>query len=283
VAVLISHDPAISDDVNRYIFDGRNLASGENPYLVLPQGALQSETDRWPGEKSVAQLISYPELATPYLPVSQLVFGGIGLTIGDRWSDPVSSARVFRIAFVLIELVMMLVMLAALRHAGRSAWWLALYAWHPLPISEIAGSGHLDIIGIVFLVAALTAFSAAPRRTIRWSILLALSALGKPFTLPAGAMMLRGRPVREWLIAIATGALIGVIALGPFWYFWGDDGQGYRNWRATTSRSESTSSMSVRAPTMCTRRCKPASRARMRRSSSARWSPSPTNASMSFG
>jgi hypothetical protein len=47
-------------------------------------------------------------------------------------------------------------------------------------------------------------------------------------------MMLRGRPVREWFVAIATGALIGVIALAPFWFFWGNDGSGYRNWRATT-------------------------------------------------
>lgn len=233
-AVLITHSPAISDDVNRYIFDGRNLAAGENPYLVLPQNALQRETERWPGEKDLAKLITYPELATPYLPVSQLVFGAVGLTIGERWSDPISSARVFRTAFVVIEIIMMLVMLSALRHAGRSAWWLALYAWHPLPISEVAGSGHQDIIGIVFLVAALTAFSMRPGKTVRWSALLALSALGKPFTLPAGARMLRGRPLREWLVAIGTGAAIGVLALAPSWMLWGDGFRGYHNWRATT-------------------------------------------------
>ena len=127
----------------------------------------------------------------------------------------------------------MLLLLSALRRTGRSAWWLALYAWHPLPISEIAGSGHQDIIGIVFLVASLLSFAIKPARTWLWSVLLALSAMGKPFTLPAGAMMLRGRPWREWMKSLAVGASVGVIALSPFWYFWGDRGTSYRNWHDT--------------------------------------------------
>jgi uncharacterized membrane protein YsdA (DUF1294 family) len=233
VVVLAYHDPALSDDVNRYIFDGRNLASGHNPYLVIPAERLTTQQERWPGEQQLLPLVTYPELATPYLPVSELVFGGIGLFIGERWSDPLSSARVFRITFVAIEIILMLLMLAALRRSERSAWWLALYAWHPLPITEFAGSGHQDIIGMVLLVGSLLAFTLAPGKTARWSALLALSAMGKPFTLPAGAMMLRGRPVREWIVSLATGAAVGLLALAPFWLIWGDHGAAYHHWRAT--------------------------------------------------
>jgi hypothetical protein len=232
-AVLLTHDPALSDDVNRYIFDGRNLAVGKNPYLVMPADRLMASEERWPGEQQLLPLITYPELATPYLPVSQLVFATIGKCIGVSWSDPVSSARVFRVAFVALEIALMSLLTAALWRTGRSAWWLALYAWHPLPISEIAGSGHQDIIGIVFLVASLLAFTIAPAKTWRWSVLLALSAMGKPFTLPAGAMILRGRTWREWMNSLAIGATVAVLALAPFWFFWGDHGAAYHHWRAT--------------------------------------------------
>ena len=233
IALLIVHDPALSDDVNRYVFDGRNLAAGFNPYLVIPADRLPTTNENWPGEREMLPLVTYPELATPYLPVSHVVFGAIGKCIGVEWSDPIASAQVFRISFVFIELVLMLLLLAALRRMGRSAWWLALYAWHPLPISEFAGSGHQDIVGIVFLVASLLAFTIKPAKTWLWSVLLALSAMGKPFTLPAGAMMLRGRPRREWLKSLAIGAAVGAVALAPFWYFWGDHGKAYRNWHAT--------------------------------------------------
>jgi len=53
--------------------------------------------------------------------VSEAVFGAIGVTIGPRWSDPASSARAFRVGLVVIELAMIVIMLSALRRAGRSA------------------------------------------------------------------------------------------------------------------------------------------------------------------
>ena len=96
-----------------------------------------------------------------------------------------SSARAFRVGFVVIELAMMLIMVAVLKRAGRSAWWAALYAWHPLPISELAGSGHQEVIGVACLVGSLAIFTTVPAKTWRWTVSLALSALGKPIT-PAG-------------------------------------------------------------------------------------------------
>lgn len=237
VAVLIAHEPGLSDDVYRYIFDGRNLASGANPYLVLPGKALESPDERWPGEHDLARLVTYPDLATPYLPVSQCVFGALGKAIGPSWSDPASSARVFRVGFTAIEMAMLPIIFLALRRTGRSAWWAALYAWHPLPLSEIAGSGHQDIIGIILLVAALALHSRSPAAAAKWSGLLALSALGKPFTIPAGAMMLRTRPALDWLKSALAGAAAILVMIMPFWIIAGSDGDrrfaAFLNWKRT--------------------------------------------------
>ena len=71
--------------------------------------------------------------------------------------------------FVGFELVMMALLVLALRSTKRSAWWLALYAWHPLPLTEIAASGHQDIIGIALIVAALLVYTATPVKISRSS------------------------------------------------------------------------------------------------------------------
>jgi len=232
-AILVLHEPSLSHDVYRYVFDGRNLAAGYNPYLVLPADRLHAPAERWPGERQLVPRLGFPDLATPYLPVSEAVFGAIGFTIGERWSDPASSARAFRTGFVVIELAMMLIMFAVLKRARRSAWWAALYAWHPLPISELADSGHQDVIGIACLVASLAIFTGVPARTWRWTVLLALSALGKPITLPAAAIMLRGRRLRDWLASAAVGAVVIAACIAPPWLIWGDYGRAYQNWHTT--------------------------------------------------
>jgi hypothetical protein len=54
IAVLIVHQPALSDDIYRYIFDGRNLAAGVNPHLVTPGERTDAAAERWPGESAVA-------------------------------------------------------------------------------------------------------------------------------------------------------------------------------------------------------------------------------------
>ena len=97
--VIVTHVPALSDDIYRYIFDGRNLAHGYNPYLDTPvqragfhtdallerplsvlmsESNSQSIDERWPGEAQLLPLINNPELHTIYLPGSQWVFAATG-------------------------------------------------------------------------------------------------------------------------------------------------------------------------------------------------------------
>jgi len=235
VIVLVSHEPSLSDDVFRYVFDGRNLAAGANPYLVHPIERTWVTDERWPGERDLVPLLAYPELPTPYLPLSQYGFGAMGMTIGENWSDPASSALVFRIGFVSCEMAILAMLALALWRTKRSPWLLALYAWHPLPIAEIAGSGHQDILGIALLVAGLVLWTIKPMATSRWTILIALSAMVKPVTIPAAAFMLRGRPWRDWLKCLAIAAVTCLVIAAPLWIIGGDGGRAFENWRMTAT------------------------------------------------
>ncbi len=234
-AVVVVHRPALSDDVYRYVFDGRNLANGINPYLVKPLDRLAGVSalaerpfaavrdgppsleggENWPGEAEVIALVNNPELHTLYLPMSQWVFAAAGSVMRVGWTDPVASARVFRVVFVLADLAIIVLLLMVLATARQSPWWAALYAWHPLPVVEIAGSGHQESLGIVLLVAAIILFTKAATKTWRWTGVLALAALVKPVVLPVAAVLLKGRPWSTWARSLGVGAVVCVIVAGP--------------------------------------------------------------------
>lgn len=204
--VLFVHEPALSDDIYRYIFDGRNVAHGINPYTVTPADRIADEAvGRWPGERAIAGRINHPELATIYLPTSQWMFAVAGATLPESWTSPEASARWFRAWFIGIELVLMILLAGALLAHQRSTMWLALYAWHPLAISSIAGSGHQDVIGMVLLVMAIALMTMPPARTWLWSVALGAAACVKPMVVPLAAFGLRGCACRRWIVSMLAG------------------------------------------------------------------------------
>ncbi len=255
IAVLITHEPALSDDVYRYVLDGRNLAHGINPYMSAPMERLGLDADAiverplgvlmqqgrelvdgeaWPGEGALLPLINNPELHTIYLPTSQWVFAICGVIISDRESNPIESTRLVRAAMTLFDVAAIGLILIVLRRCDRSAWWAALYAWHPLPLTEIAGSGHQDSIGVALLLLALFSLAAKPQAIWRWTIGLALAALVKPVTIPLAALFLKGRPPRAWIGSAALGAVVCAALAGPLWLT--HSGEPFSNLSKTASR-----------------------------------------------
>jgi len=238
--VVLFHAPALSDDIWRYIFDGRNLANGVNPYLVRPIDRVDvvtpglAATDdvfapppfiegpraRWPGEGEIAARVNNPELHTIYLPVSQMIFSYAAAPIERGWVDPknpMSNALVFRAVFAAVDMIVIILLLFIVHRAGRSAWWAALYAWHPLPLAEFAGSGHQEVVGLALLAVALRFGTTRIVQEWAWSICLALAALIKPVVIPVAAFILRDRwPWWSWFRSASIGFIICLTFLAPF-------------------------------------------------------------------
>jgi alpha-1,6-mannosyltransferase len=83
-----------------------------------------------------------------------------------------------------------------------------LYAWHPLPLWEVARSGHIDIVAIAFL---LLAFLAVERRSpILAGIALGAGVLVKYFPIVTGPALYRRW---DWRLPIAFVATITVLYL----------------------------------------------------------------------
>jgi alpha-1,6-mannosyltransferase len=148
--------PGPDDDVHRYVWDGRVQRLGYNPYLIVPSdpalaGLHTPET----------RTLNNAYLPSPYPAGAQLFFRAV-TAIHE-------SVFAFKVAFVLCDLAIVFVLLDVLRFGGQGEHWVLAYAWHPLLATEVAGSGHIDIVGALLL---LVSFAALGRR---WRTLAAVA------------------------------------------------------------------------------------------------------------
>ncbi len=136
----------LSDDINRYVWDGRVQAAGINPYRYVPADpALAPLRD-----EAIFRGINRNNYAhTIYPPVAQILF-----LIAHFFGGTVLAMKLVLVA---IEAVGIWALLLVLRAAGAPRERILLYAWHPLPVWEIAGSGHVDAAVVAFVALALAA------------------------------------------------------------------------------------------------------------------------------
>jgi hypothetical protein len=132
------------DDIRRYVWDGRVQRLGYNPYIVVPNdpalaGLHTPET----------RTLNNPDVPSPYPAGAQLFFRAV-TAIHE-------SVFALRVAFVVCDLAIVLVLLDVLRRSRQAAHWVLAYAWNPLLATEVAGSGHIDIVGVLLLLVSVAA------------------------------------------------------------------------------------------------------------------------------
>ncbi|MGK2857152.1 MAG: hypothetical protein ACSLFQ_08090 [Thermoanaerobaculia bacterium] len=125
-------EPSLSQDVQRYRWDGLVATSGFSPYAHAPDSATLV-----PLRTSWHTLINHPEIRTIYPPAAQALFA--------LWAVAGSSLIVWRLVLLIFDL-------AILRMLGpRSA---LLWATCPLVVVEGFWSAHLEIVPAALLLAA---------------------------------------------------------------------------------------------------------------------------------
>src|SRR5205085_8955923 len=130
----------------RYVWDGRVQAAGINPYRYVPADpalAFLRDQDIFPH-------INRADYApTAYPPAAQAIF-----FLATRIQETGTAIKLVVTGF---EAVTIAAILALLRCDGLPPERVLIYAWHPLPIWEFAGAGHIDAAAIAFLCLALFA------------------------------------------------------------------------------------------------------------------------------
>lgn len=167
-ALVPGETPPLSDDLHRYAWDARVQASGVNPYRYAPADpALASLRDDvvWPRINLPGWKTVYPPGAEASFAVARAAFGGrLGATT---------------LLFLTAEAIAagLLVLVLARIRPRPPLERVALYAWHPLAISEIAANGHVDALALAALAALLAAWQA--RRFALAGLAVAFAALVK--------------------------------------------------------------------------------------------------------
>jgi alpha-1,6-mannosyltransferase len=198
----------LSDDINRYIWDGRVQAAGINPYRYIPS---DPDLARLQDDAIYPNINRNNYAPTIYPPVAQMLF-----LLANRVGETVLAVK---LVFVVVEAVGIGALLLILRAAGEPREHILLYVWHPLPIWEIAGSGHIDAAIVAFVALALAA-AVAGRRA--WSgAALAAATLVKFFPLVLAPAL--WRPAKsnlgDWrwpaaFIAVIIAAYLPYIGVG---------------------------------------------------------------------
>lgn len=196
VAFLLK-PPGSDDDIHRYVWDGRLQRLGYDPYIVVPANPAFSGL-----HTTETRTLNHPDLPSPYPPGAELFFRGV--TAIDE------SVYALKIAFVICEVAIVFILLDALRISRQGAYWVLAYAWNPLLATEVAGSGHVDIVGALLLLMSFAALGRRWRAIAALTFALAVAVKFLPIVL-LPIYWKRLRP-RDGLISAAT---LGVLYV-PF-------------------------------------------------------------------
>jgi len=195
-AILLPVPP--SDDINRYVWEGKLVRAGVSPYSVTAD-AIEWELYRdsyWEG-------MNHKDKPTAYPPISELLFAAT--TVG---ADPVLGFKLWVVAADLLTLAGIVLLL---RRRGLPLLYAGFYAFNPVVLVAFAAEAHFDVFIVAALVWALWAYESGHKQ-----LALGLAALAtgvKWVTLPLLPFFVRFNYLRAALIAALVLALPALL----FW------------------------------------------------------------------
>jgi alpha-1,6-mannosyltransferase len=148
--------PRSSDDIHRYVWDGRVQRLGYDPYIVVPNDPAFAKL-----HTPETRTLNNPDVPTPYPAGAELFFRAVTAIHESTFA--------LKVAFVVCDFGIVFVLLDVLRSRRQGEHWVLAYAWNPLLAAEVAGSGHIDIVGALLLLASVAALLR------RWRAMAALT------------------------------------------------------------------------------------------------------------
>jgi hypothetical protein len=223
LTLLLTSPPTLSDDVYRYMWDGRLANAGVNPYAYAVDSP---QLDRF--ESPLRDLVNHSWMASPYLPTAQALS-----TVVYRIAP--HSPLAFQVAAIFFDLLTGWLVFDMLGRLGLPRGRALIYLWNPLVIVEFAHGAHIDSLMIFLMLAGLRLLIAAPSgrgragRLIPGSVVaLAAATLTKglpALMLPVVARRWGGRRILVYAGLIA--AVCVPFAMGAGWGLTGPlDGEG---------------------------------------------------------
>ena len=228
--VAVSGAPQSSDDLYRYMWDGRVQAAGVDPYAYVPTapqlahirdpflfnhhaphcvGAGVAEPG-YPGRTLApgCTLINRPKVPTIYPPVAEFYF------LVLHYATPVyAGSTPVQAAAGACAVLVTLLLLAGLRVLGRDLRWAALWAWCPTVALEAGNNAHVDVVAVLLTLVALLVLArlgGSRRGALAGGALLGLAIATKMTPLLVAPAVLK----RRWgAVVTATAGAVALVYL----------------------------------------------------------------------
>lgn len=191
-----------SDDVHRYLWEGKIIVNGYNPYTTPPEDSSLIHLHDENYKK-----VTFKNMTAIYPPLSQLVFAVNYLIAGN-------SILFLKVIYLLFEIITLIFLLKFVMLNGKDPKLILLYAWLPLPIMEYFINAHIDVIGITFLVMFLYYFEK--NKINLSSLLLALAFLSKLLALLILPLIIKKLGIKRALIFYSVFLITCTIFYLPF-------------------------------------------------------------------
>jgi Glycosyltransferase family 87 len=200
-ALLLPLPPTLSDDVLRYVWDGRALAAGFDPYRLAPEA---SELE--PLRDELWERLPHRQVPTVYPPLALAVFA-----IASRSPAPILTLKLLLSLADSVGCALLVWLAARLGLPMARAVW---YAWNPLVVLEVAGMGHIEGLGVVACLATVALLADRPARHVAAGVAAAAAILAKLVPFVAFPAWVRESP-KPFAFAGVALALVAV-ACAPF-------------------------------------------------------------------
>ena len=193
---------AVSDDVSRYLFEGKLVQAGVSPYAQTADAeSIAHHRDRqW-------SMMNNKDKHTAYPPLAQLIFAIIG-AISYR---PLA----YKLVFVLADLLTLGAILKLLKQRGLSLAFSGFYALNPVVLVAFAGEAHFDSLIVAALTWGLHAYEAGRKHlAVMW---ISVATGIKWITLPLIPFFFKKRSVVGILIAVIVLTLPAIYFFDSIW------------------------------------------------------------------
>lgn len=208
--ILLPAQPNLSDDIYRFVWDGRLLQQDVNPFAYLPSELMNGKADSLgiDIDPELYIALNSPDYYTIYPPINQAVFT---LAVKLFPNSLTGSTWVIRAILLLAELGTLWLLFQLAKRYRISQQQVLWYALNPLAILEMTGNLHFEALMVFFLLGSV--YLLEKQKWIRSALLFALAVCTKLLPLMFLPLYLRRL---GWQKVLLFYAVIGIATLLMF-------------------------------------------------------------------
>ncbi|TRX55549.1 mannosyltransferase [Fulvivirga sp. M361] len=216
--VLFFSFPNLSDDIYRFVWDGKLINAGIHPFSYLPRQLV--EAGDLPGSLTLELFnqLNSPDYFTIYPPVAQFVFW-----LSTVVSDTVLGSAIFiRSCIFTAELGTLWLLIKLCNIYQTKSHNALIYALNPLVILELTGNLHFEAFMIFFILLSLYLYKKQKIAGVATGLALAIAAKLLPLMfLPSFFRRMSFKKLIFLYLLVAIGAVLLFLPLVDFSLFKG--------------------------------------------------------------